>query len=153
MAKGKKAVTAETAPKPVQMTEKDWMLRIVFLETVAGVPGMVGGMVRHLRSLRKIEKEGRWIETLLEEAENERMHLMTFMLIKKPGIWTRLMVVGAQGVFCNAFFFAYLMYSPLPKSSKFGGRLLMIVHPARVIDLWDISKKKQSSPILAVSQI
>lgn len=28
------------------MTEKKWLTRIVFLETVAGVPGMVGGMVR-----------------------------------------------------------------------------------------------------------
>lgn len=89
------------------------MMRIIFLETVAGVPGMVGGMLRHLRSLRKMEKEGRWIETLLEEAENERMHLMTFMAIKKPGFFTRLMIVGAQGVFCNAFFFSYLMYRPL----------------------------------------
>jgi ubiquinol oxidase len=94
------------------MTEKDWMLRIIFLETIAGVPGMVGGMLRHLRSLRKLEHEGRWIETLLEEAENERMHLMTFMAIKKPKLFTRAMVFGAQGIFCNAFFFAYLMYLP-----------------------------------------
>ena len=85
------------------------MLRIIFLETVAGVPGMVGGMIRHLRSLRKLEKEGRWIQTLLEEAENERMHLMTFMAIKKPGPVTRFMIFGAQGIFCNAFFFAYLL--------------------------------------------
>jgi threonyl-tRNA synthetase len=28
------------------MNEKKWLVRIVFLETVAGVPGMVGGMVR-----------------------------------------------------------------------------------------------------------
>ena len=91
------------------MTENEWLLRFIFLETIAGVPGMVGGMIRHLRSLRKVEKEGRWIETLLEEAENERMHLMTFMTIKKPGPMTRLMIVGAQGVFCNAFFFAYLL--------------------------------------------
>jgi threonyl-tRNA synthetase len=104
----------ENNPKPIQMTEKDWMLRIIFLETLAGVPGMVGGMCRHLKSLRKLEKEGRWIETLLEEAENERMHLMTFMQIKKPGLMTRMAVVGAQGVFCNAFFFAYLLYTPHP---------------------------------------
>jgi len=115
LAKGKKQVTVENAPKPTQMTEKDWMLRIIFLETVAGVPGMVGGMLRHLRSLRKLEKEGRWIETLLEEAENERMHLMTFMAIKKPGVMTRLVIVAAQGVFCNAFFFAYLLYIPAQK--------------------------------------
>jgi ubiquinol oxidase len=111
LAKGEKAITEKNTPKSRQMTEKDWLLRILFLETVAGVPGMVGGMLRHLKSLRKLEKEGRWIETLLEEAENERMHLMTFMAIKKPAFWMRMMIVGAQGVFCNAFFFAYLLYT------------------------------------------
>ncbi|RLN51719.1 hypothetical protein BBJ28_00023885, partial [Nothophytophthora sp. Chile5] len=29
------------------MTEKDWLNRCLFLESVAGVPGMVGGMLRH----------------------------------------------------------------------------------------------------------
>lgn len=119
LAKGEKEITAKNTPKTKQMTEKDWLLRILFLETVAGVPGMVGGMLRHLKSLRKLEKEGRWIETLLEEAENERMHLMTFMAIRKPKLWMRLMIVGAQGVFCNAFFFAYLLYTfPSPNLSN-----------------------------------
>ena len=127
----------ENAPKPIQMTEKAWMLRIIFLETLAGVPGMVGGMCRHLKSLRKLEKEGRWIETLLEEAENERMHLMTFMQIKKPGLLTRMAVVGAQGVFCNAFFLAYLMYPPPPHPQA------NIVPPVRVIDLWGIWRRKR----------
>ena len=31
---------------PGKMNECKWLQRIVFLETVAGVPGMVGGMVR-----------------------------------------------------------------------------------------------------------
>ena len=38
-----------------------------------------------------------WIHTLLEEAENERMHLMTFLELKKPGPLFRLAVLGAQG--------------------------------------------------------
>ena len=33
---------------PGRMNECKWLRRIVFLETVAGVPGMVGGMVRLL---------------------------------------------------------------------------------------------------------
>lgn len=37
---------------------------------VAGVPGMVGGMLRHLRSLRTMSRDHGWIHTLLEEAEN-----------------------------------------------------------------------------------
>ncbi|RLN51189.1 hypothetical protein BBJ28_00023748, partial [Nothophytophthora sp. Chile5] len=56
------------------MTEKDWLNRCLFLESVAGVPGMVGGMLRHLRSLRLLKRDYGWIHTLLEEAENERMH-------------------------------------------------------------------------------
>src|SRR4051812_26460043 len=38
--------------KPGQMDERLYLRRFIFLETVAGVPGMVGGMLRHLRSLR-----------------------------------------------------------------------------------------------------
>ena len=54
--------------------------RAVVLETVAGVPGMVAGMWNHLRSLRKMKPDDRgWIKKLLDEAENERMHLMTFI--------------------------------------------------------------------------
>ncbi|GKD31131.1 ubiquinol oxidase 2, mitochondrial-like protein, partial [Tanacetum coccineum] len=51
--------------------------RAMMLETVAAVPGMVGGMLLHCKSLRRFEHSGGWIKALLEEAENERMHLMT----------------------------------------------------------------------------
>ena len=44
-----------------------WLLRIVFLETVAGVPGMVAAALRHMRSLRRMERDRGWIHTLLEE--------------------------------------------------------------------------------------
>ena len=39
-------------------------------DTVAGVPGMLGGMFRHFRSLRQLERDHGFIFTLLEEAEN-----------------------------------------------------------------------------------
>ena len=59
--------------------------RAVILETVAGVPGMVAGMWTHLTSLRSMKVGyGPKIRTLLAEAENERMHLMTFIEIAKP---------------------------------------------------------------------
>lgn len=61
------------------MTENKWLARVIFLETVAGVPGFVAGMHRHLRALRKLKRDNGWIHTLLEEAENERVHLQTFM--------------------------------------------------------------------------
>ena len=52
--------------------EAGWTNRCIFLETVAGVPGMVGGMARHLTCLRSMKRDNGWIHHLLEEAENER---------------------------------------------------------------------------------
>lgn len=49
------------------------------------------------------------IETLLEEAFNERMHLLTFLKLAEPGFFMRVMVLGAQGVFFNGFFLSYLI--------------------------------------------
>lgn len=92
-----------------QMTEAKWLQRIIFLETVAGVPGMVAGMLRHMGSLRSMRRDHGWIHTLLEEAENERMHLLTFLKIRQPGPVFRAMVIVAQGVFFNAYFVAYLI--------------------------------------------
>jgi ubiquinol oxidase len=83
--------------------------RAVVLETVAAVPGMVGGTLQHLRSLRRMEGDHGWIHTLLEEAENERMHLLTFMHIARPSAFERLLILLAQGIFYNCFFLLYLL--------------------------------------------
>lgn len=85
--------------------------RAVILETVAAVPGMVGGALQHLRSLRRMKDDDGWIETLLDEAENERMHLLTFIHIAKPNMFERLLVIITQGVFYNLFFLLYLCSS------------------------------------------
>jgi ubiquinol oxidase len=85
--------------------------RAVVLETVAGVPGMVAGMWQHLRSLRKMEPDKRgWIKTLLDEAENERMHLMIFIEIAKPNWLERLVVMFAQFVFWHFYFMLYVFF-------------------------------------------
>jgi len=85
--------------------------RAVILETVAAVPGMVGGALQHLRSLRRMKDDDGWIKTLLDEAENERMHLLTFIHIARPNIFERLLVIVTQGVFYNLFFLLYLCSS------------------------------------------
>lgn len=85
--------------------------RAVVLETVAAVPGMVGGALQHLRSLRRMKDDDGWIETLLEEAENERMHLLTFIHIAQPSMFERVIVIITQGVFYNVFFLLYLCSS------------------------------------------
>ena len=83
--------------------------RAIVLETVAAVPGMVGGALQHLRSLRRMEGDQGRIHTLLDEAENERMHLMTFVEIAKPTMFERLVILITQGGFYNAFFLLYLI--------------------------------------------
>ncbi|HAW93609.1 MULTISPECIES: alternative oxidase [unclassified Arsukibacterium] len=83
--------------------------RAVILETVAGVPGMVAGMLRHMRSLRRMEEDHGWIRTLLDEAENERMHLMTFIKIAKPNWFERFLILLAQGVFFSFFLVLYIV--------------------------------------------
>ncbi len=83
--------------------------RAVVLETVAAVPGMVGGALQHLRSLRRMEDDKGWIRTLLDEAENERMHLMTFVHIAQPSWLERAMILLVQGIFYNAFFLLYVI--------------------------------------------
>lgn len=83
--------------------------RAVVLETVAAVPGMVGGALQHLRSLRRLEDDNGWIHILLDEAENERMHLMTFIHVARPSLFERVLVLMAQGIFYNCFFVLYVI--------------------------------------------
>mmetsp|Transcript_57804 Transcript_57804/g.65960 ORF Transcript_57804/g.65960 Transcript_57804/m.65960 type:complete len:280 (-) Transcript_57804:411-1250(-) len=98
-----------TRYKVGHMTEGKWLNRFIFLETVAGIPGMVAAMVRHLKSLRTMEHDNGWIHTLLEEAENERMHLFTFLELKKPSMIFKASVVMSQGIVWNLYFMTYLI--------------------------------------------
>lgn len=82
--------------------------RAVVLETVAAVPGMVGGLLQHLRALRHIRDDQGWIRELLDEAENERMHLMTFIRIAQPSRLERGIIMFGQAIFYNAYFWLYL---------------------------------------------
>jgi ubiquinol oxidase len=70
---------------------------------------MVGSALQHLRALRRLESDHGWIRILMDEAENERMHLMTFIHIAQPSRLERLLVLLAQGAFYNSFFLLYLI--------------------------------------------
>jgi ubiquinol oxidase len=83
--------------------------RAIVLETVAAVPGMVGATINHLQALRRMSDDKGWIRTLMEEAENERMHLMTFVEVAQPTLFERLVIIGVQWVFYLAFFALYLL--------------------------------------------
>jgi len=89
--------------------------RAVVLETIAGVPGMVAGMLMHFKSLRAMKTGyGKYIREMLAEAENERMHLMFFIEIAKPNLFERILVLSAQFIFG---LFYTLMYLIFPKTS------------------------------------
>ncbi|KAM1610530.1 hypothetical protein ACFXTN_020924 [Malus domestica] len=142
--------------------------RAMMLETVAAVPGMVGGMLLHLRSLRKFQHSGGWIKALLEEAENERMHLMTMVELVKPVWYERLLVLTVQGVFFNAFFVLY-MISPKLAHRIVGyleeeaihsyteylkdidsGKIENVQAPAIAIDYWRLPKDAKLKDVITV---
>ena len=83
--------------------------RAVVLETIAAVPGMVAAMLLHLHSLRTLSGDNGWIKVLLDEAQNERMHLMTFVEIARPSWWERWFIVSGQALFFGGYLVLYLI--------------------------------------------
>lgn len=83
--------------------------RAIELETVVAVPGMVGATVNHLKCLRRICDDQGWIRTLMEGAENGRIHLITFIEVARPTLIERLVILVVQWIFYLAFFGLYLV--------------------------------------------
>ncbi|MYM67326.1 oxidase [Pseudoduganella sp. FT55W] len=145
--------------------------RAIVLETVAAVPGMVGGMLVHLRCLRWMTPDHGWIRTLLDEAENERMHLMTFVQIAKPSWFERLVILVVQALFF-VFFFGLYLTSPRTAHRLVGyfeeqavisytlylqeidaGRVENVPAPAIAIEYWNLpANARLRDVVLAVRE-
>lgn len=82
--------------------------RLIVLESVAGVPGFMAAGFRHFKSLRTLNRDHGWIATLLEEAENERMHLLICLVMAKKSKLTRFLVLGAQITMTPVLMMMYL---------------------------------------------
>jgi hypothetical protein len=83
--------------------------RAMLLETVAAIPGSVAGLVRHLKSLRTMHSHNdQHIAHLLHEAENERMHLVTWVHLSRPTLGDRALVYGVQFVFFQVYAVLYI---------------------------------------------
>ncbi|GAM20348.1 hypothetical protein SAMD00019534_035230, partial [Acytostelium subglobosum LB1] len=120
------------------------------LETVAAVPGMVAGMLQHLKTLRNMEHNN-WIKVLLDEAENERMHLMTFMEISMPTKWERVGIASVQAIYWNCFLVFYLL-SPRT-AHRFTGYLeeeAVLTYTNMLRDLDDGKVKNVEAPKIAI---
>jgi len=85
------------------------LYRVIFLETIAAVPGMVAAICRHFKSLRSMKRDGGLLHLFLEEANNERMHLLSFIKMKDPSTVFRAAVIFSQFGFGSAFFLSYLV--------------------------------------------
>lgn len=142
--------------------------RAVVLETVAAVPGMVGAGLIHFRCLRRIQDDEGWIRELLAEADNERMHLMTFINVAQPSFLERLLIVGAQGFFVGFYLLMYLV-SPQTAHRFVGyleeeavhsyteylkeidaGRLPNVPAPEIAIKYWKLKKKATLRDVVLV---
>ncbi|KAJ1850236.1 inducible alternative oxidase 2 [Coemansia sp. RSA 2703] len=100
----------KSARKPTDFFFRNkYLHRSVMLEVVAAVPGMVGALIRHIKSLQGMRHDGGWIGHLLHEAENERMHLMTWMEVGKPVLWERALIATVQSGFFALFSLLYMI--------------------------------------------
>jgi len=81
--------------------------RVIFLETVAAIPGFIAAMVRHFKSLRHMDRDGGMLNMFLDEANNERMHLLTFVRMRDPPSILKYVVLVSQTVIGAAFFILY----------------------------------------------
>ena len=149
-------------------TSRGWIKFRGHSITVAAVPGMVGGLLQHLKSLRHIRDDAGWVRELLDEAENERVHLMTFVEISRPTAMERVLIMTTQAVFYNFYFFLYLLF---PKTAhRFvgyleeeavssythylaeidAGRLEDVAAPAIAITYWDLPQEARLRDVVLV---
>jgi ubiquinol oxidase len=115
--------------------------RVVFIETIAAIPGMLGGALLHLRCLRKIKNDEGWIRRLLDEAENERMHLMAFIHIAQPSWFERALIYMVQFFFGVFYFLFYVI------SSKLAHRFVGYLEEEAIQSYSDYLKKVLSGDI------
>ena len=83
--------------------------RLIIVESVASIPSFIAATFRHFGSIWTLRKDYGWLPALLEEAENERMHLIICLDRFQTPKYARVMVYGAQFLFAPMVFFIYLV--------------------------------------------
>ncbi|KAF3638371.1 Ubiquinol oxidase 2, mitochondrial [Capsicum annuum] len=120
---------------------------------------------------KKFEQSGGSIKALLEEAENERMHLMTMVELVQPIWYEKLLVIAMQGAFFNFYFVLYLL-SPKLAHRVFGyleeeaihsytlyfndidrGEIENVPAPAIAIDYWRLPKDVTLKDVVTVIRV
>lgn len=98
----------EKNPSPKSL---EW--RLIILESFAGVPGFLAAGFRHFASLRNLKRDHGAIFTFLEEAENERMHLLVCLKMFRASLPTRILVILAQVTMTPVLMVAYMIHPKL----------------------------------------
>jgi Alternative oxidase len=122
------------------ITQDKILNRAIYLETIAAVPGMVAAIVRHFRSLRNMQRDGGMMQMFLDEANNERMHLLTFVRMKNPGSLFRAAVIAGQFGFGSVFLLGYVI------SPKFCHRFVGYIEEEAVTTYSKIIKAIETAP-------
>jgi hypothetical protein len=102
-----------TRYNPVDPTAKSIEWRLIILESFAGVPGFLAAGFRHFYSLRTLQRDHGAIYTFLEEAENERMHLLTCLKMFEASYVTRGLVITAQLTMTPLLMAVYAVHPPM----------------------------------------
>ena len=129
-----------TGWRNTNITVPNILNRVIYLETIAAVPGMVAAIIRHFSSLRNMTPDGGLLQMFLEEANNERMHLLTFVRLKDPNRLFRLAVIGGQFGFGAAFLLAYMI------SPKFCHRFVGYIEEEACATYTKIIKAIEAAP-------
>lgn len=117
--------------------------------------------------MRKLKNDN-WIKTLLDEAENERMHLMTFLKVARPSFTERLVIMAVQGIFFTSYlvaftffpktchrFTGYLEEEAVKTYTKFlkfidDGKIKNVPAPQIAIDYWNMPKDSTLRDVVLV---
>lgn len=85
----------------------NYIRRAIFLESVASIPGLVCSNLHHLRCLRRLQPN-EWIKPLVDEAENERMHLLAVRTYTHLTMVQKLFIRILQASFIALFSFMFV---------------------------------------------
>lgn len=103
-------LTGYRRPFPGQekaLTENNWLNKTIMLETLAMTPLFAASIVRYWRSLGGLRQDKGWVHALLDDSENERMHLTNWMMVKRPNLMMRAFVLAQQAFYVPMFMFGY----------------------------------------------
>ena len=89
---------------------KYFIYYLLFLETFARSSSAAASQWIHLKCLQKVKYDRDWIKILTNQAENERIHLITIIEIIQPKLFVRLLIIFGQITYQILYLFLYIIF-------------------------------------------